>query len=189
MTKVLVVAENFQGALSTTAASLLKRAEELGQTVLYLLGELDGQYPAGQVYGLAGDYDSQLAAEGLESVVEQENPDLILAPATTVGNDLAGALAASKGLPVITEVDQLELQDGEIVATKTILGGSRIATMGAATPAVITVRPGAYRGSSEADAVAVSQTLSSGSAGKVTQKSFEAPDASATDRFGARIWL
>ena len=65
-------------------------------------------------------------ASGVTVLVEQldATPAGVLLPPTYWGKELAGALAVKLGAGAVTDVDALAVNDGHIVASKTVLGGS-----------------------------------------------------------------
>ncbi len=71
-------------------------------------------------------------------------PDLILVGATPAGRDLGARLAARLGWAYVSEITDLETEEGAIVVRRTMYAGKVRATLRAALPAVASVRPGAF---------------------------------------------
>ena len=71
-------------------------------------------------------------------------PDLILIGATPAGRDLGARLEARLGWPYASEVTDLGVDDEALVMARTMYAGKVRATVRAALPAVVTVRPGAF---------------------------------------------
>lgn len=55
--------------------------------------------------------------------VEQENPDVILAPHTAIGKDVSPRVAVQRGLGLITDCTAVEVVDGRTVFTRPIYAG------------------------------------------------------------------
>lgn len=153
MAEILVVAEHRDGALRPITAELCALARRLGEVTVLLPGapHLADDLPADRVL-LAEDpelasFDAEPWLRLLGAVVADRRPSLVLLGHTTEGMDLAPALAAGMGLPLVTDCLALELADA--VTARRVLYGGKIEARLELHPAptvVATVRPGSFGG-------------------------------------------
>ncbi len=81
----------------------------------------------------------------LAAAIRARAPDLVLLESTTSGYDLAGAAAATVGLPLVGYCVAVSLDGGEAEAVSGIYGGQLEATVRTPLPAVFAVSSGALR--------------------------------------------
>lgn len=136
---VLVVAEHLDGALSDATFELVGKARELagasgGQCVVALLGasalagELGGADRVITVdHPALSHYTADAWERALAAVVESVAPRLVLLSTGTVGLDLAGAVAVSCEMPLVSYVVDIAVNGDEVVATAQIYGGKLLA--------------------------------------------------------------
>src|SRR6266849_5838347 len=87
----------------------------------------------------------QLAATTAEQVAKQTEPDAILMTHAGGARDVGPSLAYRLGSGIVTDSTALRVDDGELVITKPVFGGSAIAEFSiSATPKVVTLRPRAF---------------------------------------------
>jgi electron transfer flavoprotein alpha subunit len=80
-----------------------------------------------------------------EAAVKQTQPAAILLTHGGGGRDLAPAVAYRLEAGLINDATALRVEDGQVVATKPVFGGSAIAEFAVTTtPAVVTLRPRAF---------------------------------------------
>jgi electron transfer flavoprotein beta subunit len=95
------------------------------------------------------ELDELTVGRVLSSVVEREEPDLVLCASGSDGGggEAAGvALAAFLGMPRVTAVRRVEHDPGRGAATvERALAGGRVERLEVRTPALLTVADGAYR--------------------------------------------
>jgi len=158
--KILVLAEQEDGALRDTAFELLGLARRLGSAT----GAEVGSILLGAGIGAAA---SELAARGggevlvadaeplrsytqegfgraVETVVAQERPWMVLAAHGPVGWDLLPRLAAAQGAGMATEVTEVAIEQGSPVFVRKAYNGKfqiRM-TLGAEPPFLATVQKG-----------------------------------------------
>jgi electron transfer flavoprotein alpha subunit len=155
---VLVFAEQRDGMLKKVAYEMLsagtKLAADLGGTVeAVLLGsDLDGlpemlaQYGATKVY-VADDpaldpYSSEAYTDTLAALVAKAEPAVMLLGATAMGKDLAPRLAACLGVGIASDCTALEIDGGQLLATRPIFAGKALAKVKLnSNPQMATVRP------------------------------------------------
>ena len=75
----------------------------------------------------------------LAAAIEARKPELVLFENTTVGYDLAAAVAARADLPFVGYCVGLTVQDGEAESISTVYGGQLLATAKTALPAVFAI--------------------------------------------------
>ncbi|MGE5544084.1 MAG: electron transfer flavoprotein subunit alpha/FixB family protein [Bacillota bacterium] len=151
MATILVFSERDE-----VAWELLGKAGELGQQMglgvaVAALGpaDLQGYVNRGAlaVYTSKKDelqtFEASIYADALSQVAEKAEAAVILIGSTRRGKELAGRLAQKLGAGCITDVDTLEVKDGQLLCTRNSLGGATVATQSITTEIqVISVNPG-----------------------------------------------
>ncbi len=165
MAAILAVTEQRQGALKKVSHEVVAAARTLagglGATVDALVLGAD------QVAGSAG-----LGAAGADRVLVASNqgfglynPDgyaatiasigrdyaAIVFAATAMGKDLAPRVAARLGVACATEVTELGVEGGKVVATRPVYAGKALQrVLVSATPAIVSIRPNTFRADGQA---------------------------------------
>jgi electron transfer flavoprotein alpha subunit len=81
----------------------------------------------------------------LAKIAKDTNADVIVTGASTRGREVTGGLAVELNAAAIADVTALELQDGQIVATRPVYAGKLLAAVAPVrTPAIITTRSRAF---------------------------------------------
>lgn len=80
----------------------------------------------------------------LAAVMAERQPDLVLIGYTTAGLDLAPALAARSGRPLLAYCRALRLDADTLQAEAAVYGGKLVAGLSAPLPAIAMVMPGAF---------------------------------------------
>jgi electron transfer flavoprotein alpha subunit len=110
-----------------------EKAAGLGARQVIWLGEL----PEG---ALVDDYVATITQQ-----FQQSPPDLLLIGSTRRGRAVAGRLAARLKIPILTDILDLQDQDGGLQARHMIFGGGAVRVERlAAEPAILTVGPGVF---------------------------------------------
>ena len=162
MPGVLLIADSVGEQLAPTTAELVatgsRLATELGngqvsvllagnnvQGVARSLGEL------GVERVLVADSSSptppspQWVLAAAEQAAKQSQPEVILLSHAGAGRALGPLLAYRLGSAIVTDATALRVEDGELVLTKPVFGGSAIAEFSiSTTPKVATLRPRAF---------------------------------------------
>ncbi len=87
------------------------------------------------------DYYRKIALDA----AKKTNPGIILIPATSTGKDLAPRLAIHLNTAVASECTQLELDNGEMVATRPAYAGKVLIKLKIKTsPKIVTLRPNVF---------------------------------------------
>jgi electron transfer flavoprotein alpha subunit len=132
---VWVFAEEANGAPAPVALELLTKARELGDVSAVLLGTSDdaiaelGRYGAGTVYRMApaeGTVPAAAAAAALADLVSGTGPDLIMFGLTYTDRDVAGRLSARLGKPIVSNATDVRVDDGTVVVSNEVFGGTQI---------------------------------------------------------------
>lgn len=156
--KVWVHAEAGDGKVATITLELLAKARELGSTVecFYAGGDVDavagtlGAHGATTVYAtgdLGGGLPGAHLAAAMAAVVEAgDGPGLVLFGTTYDGRDVAARLSVALDRALLTNCDAVEADEGGVVASTPIFGGTRIVRtrLTAGPPHLVVVRPKSF---------------------------------------------
>ncbi|MBI2773282.1 MAG: electron transfer flavoprotein subunit alpha/FixB family protein [Chloroflexi bacterium] len=130
----------------------------------------------------SGERSSTVAlAAALTERAKTDRPDLILIGATPAGRDLGARLAARLGWAYASEITDLKVEAGALLMMRTMYAGKVRATVRAALPAVVSVRPSAFPLPPDAASPTTEPIQVDASAEKLGFQRFE-PTASATGR-------
>jgi electron transfer flavoprotein alpha subunit len=113
------------------------------------LGEQAVQYGADQVFICDDETLSEFRAEPhaslLSGLAAESQPEVIIFPTTSRGRELAAMVAVDLKTGVLPDVTALEVQDGNVVATRPVYGGKLLSkTICSARPQLITLRVRAF---------------------------------------------
>ena len=169
MSDVLVVAEQRKGAIHGITYELLGIGKELagksgGSLIAVLMG--DGiKDPADEIAKRGADkvltvdnpkmkeFNDELYAGALVAVAESVKPGVILAGGTLAGNAFAARAAVKLNAGVIADCTGLDIQDGKLVATKSVFGGNVLTNVTCVEePCVAITRYKAFKPSAEGGA-------------------------------------
>jgi electron transfer flavoprotein alpha subunit len=157
MPKVWVYAEQDQGRPRAIGLELLTRARALGEVTAIALGPgaataaiALGRYGANTVFTnenpVFAEYLAEPATEAMAELVQKGQPDVILFGFTPDSREVAGRLAARLGVGLISNVLEIEVEGGAVIAKVPYFGGTKVATYHAnSRPAILLVRPKAYQ--------------------------------------------
>ncbi len=70
-----------------------------------------------------GNANAEAAASAVAAAIAAADASIVLMPGTTAGRDYAPKLAARLGAPLAADCVALAVEDGNLVATRTVLGG------------------------------------------------------------------
>jgi len=148
---VLVFAELRDGRFKKINAELLSVAADLarksgGSVGLAVLGsglenatKEAASYPVAKIFvvdhPLLSKYSTQGFASGLDAVIRQDRPAIVLFGATSMGKDLSARLAARLGAALMTDCVSVDFEDGCLKAKRPVYSGKVYAT-------VVTTRDG-----------------------------------------------
>lgn len=155
---VLVFAEHVNGAfrkVAFEAASVgRKTADALACELTVIVIGLDDVKTAGELkaYGadriiLAGmeginEYLTDVQADVLINIIQNESPTKIILGATAFGKDIAARVAARIDAPLAMDCVEVRIENNDIVATRPMFGGKVLADVSLeGSPQITTIRP------------------------------------------------
>ena len=156
---VLVVAEIDGGSISDSTLELLGAAAELtdgsgGRILVALLSDDGGAHAmhlaaADRIFTvddpLLAKYSPQPFLDAVSELIRRESPRIVLLASSTIGLDLAPALAARFKAPCIGNCRGFAIDGGSLKATCSFCAGKLVAELKIeAKPAFISVLPGAF---------------------------------------------
>src|SRR6266542_4221777 len=170
---IWVYAEVVEGAITPTTLELLTKAAEVGTAEAILLGsapadavETLGAFGAQKVYrGEDAIFDEFLtlpAIETVASLIESEQPAVLLSASSYAGRDLIAGLCARFDCGAISDVGDFQLKDGNVEATIPALGGSYLSTttLVCEGPKLLLVRPKSFEPKRIGGSTATVETVS-----------------------------
>lgn len=109
------------------------------------IAEMAFQYGAGQVFmadsPVLEDYRSEPYANVLSQLAKEHSPDVILFPTTTRGRELAAICAVDLNTGVLPDVTAMEVENGNILATRPVYAGKVFAKVKCTkSPQILTLR-------------------------------------------------
>jgi electron transfer flavoprotein alpha subunit len=169
MAGVLVFAETQGGAPRASALELVRAgrnlAEALGKPLAAVVigeetaaaAEAIGRRGVPHVFtvedALLAEPNAQAQTTALAAVVGKASPDVILFAASTLGRDLAPALAARLGVGVVSEAVSFAVEQGKLRAVRPVYAGkAEITVEAAAMPVVMSLRPKSFEPAAEIEA-------------------------------------
>jgi len=137
MRKVLVLTEAKAGNLrgvSLEALTAAHRIAEGGEIIAVAIGNeathyanVLGKYGARKIYIIGNKeldiYTTDAYSQALRQVINAEEPDAILMPHTAIGKDLAPRIAARYGLGLVSDVIDVQVENGDVIFTRPIYSG------------------------------------------------------------------
>jgi electron transfer flavoprotein alpha subunit len=156
--EVVTAARTLADALGTEVHAVLLG----GAGTASAAGDL-GRYGADKVYVGETDAFAHYSAEGFTAVlakfIQEHGCDAALFPASALGRDLAPRVAARLGVGYANDCTALDVQGGQVVATRPEYAGKLIAQVAPTQkPAVLSLRPNVFLPAENAKAGEV-QTL------------------------------
>ncbi|MFS0916537.1 electron transfer flavoprotein subunit alpha/FixB family protein [Brevibacillus sp. 179-C 1.1 NHS] len=137
MKKVLVVIESKAGNVRGVSLEALTAAQRIaggGEIIAVSFGsdaanyaEIAGRYGANKLYMVENKeldtYTTDAYFQALRQVMEAVEPEAIFMPHTAIGKDLAPRIAARFGLGLVSDVTDVQLEEGEVLFTRPIYSG------------------------------------------------------------------
>lgn len=162
---IWVVAEAVDGALLPASLEALGQARDLADQIgVYVYGALLGEEMEAlgeKLFGFGADkvlaiedaalasYQPECYVKALGDLVDQYRPEILLLPATPLGNDLAPRLAQRLNTGLISHCIRLDIDMSErlLLGTFPVLGGEMYNTVACpeARPQIATLQPGHFR--------------------------------------------
>lgn len=157
---VLVVAESIDESRDRITSELIAMAQELNPEWIQVAAPgADSEERAKLFASMSGvtnvyvyrhDFDSVgLSTGDICQQVENSRPTVVLMPATLWGRDLAPRVAARLDVPIAADVISVKVNEsGSLACRRQVQGGRKESEVTLSSPcAVITTRPGSFRGS------------------------------------------
>ncbi|MHB8657612.1 MAG: electron transfer flavoprotein subunit alpha/FixB family protein [Solirubrobacteraceae bacterium] len=154
---IFVLVEHHGGEVMEVTRELLSKAGELaGESGGRVIGCLLGNDDRGLAEGLGGDavifvehaalanFVPEAYVATLRALVQEREPRLVMIANTTVGMDVAGALSAVTGHPLIAYCTDLSFEGESTVATTQVYGGKLNAEVEVGGPAIVSVVAGSF---------------------------------------------
>lgn len=159
---VWVWIEQYKGEVASPSWEAIGAARRIadthgGQVSACLFGQgVDGlaqqafHYGADQVYladdATLADFRVEAYAALLGKLAQEHKPDVVLVGATTRGRELAPMLAVELDTGAIADVTALEVEDGNVVATRPIYSGKLLSkcVILERRPQIVSLRPRAF---------------------------------------------
>jgi len=163
MGDVLAIVEQREGKVrgaSLEAVSMATRlAQELGGVAHAILVGGSGVSAAGSAMGRFGaektlvtemdalkDYHPQGYAHVVSEAIREGGYDAVVFSATAQGKDLAPRVAALLDVPLASDVTDLTVEGGNIVAVRPVFAGKAFSSVVfSASPAMLSIRPNAFQ--------------------------------------------
>lgn len=153
--KVLIFGENVQYLHDLAGFSQELRAEEVHAAALSLKeDELKEVAKLGikKIYAFDGKtLSTDDVLENIYELVKEVNPDIIAGPATKDGNEISARLGARLGIPMITEVVSVEVNEG-LVFRRASIGGRALSVESVKLPIALTISIGKFKPHEEGEA-------------------------------------
>ncbi|MEH7308046.1 electron transfer flavoprotein subunit alpha/FixB family protein [Neobacillus drentensis] len=137
MRKVLVFTEAKAGHLRSVSLEALTAAHRIaegGEIIAVAIGNeathyanILGKYGARKIYIIGNKelniFTTDAYSQALRQLIDAEEPDAILMPHTAIGKDLAPRIAARYGLGLVSDVIDVQVENGDVIFTRPIYSG------------------------------------------------------------------
>ena len=142
--EVVTAARTLADALGTEVHAVVLGGAGVGGATAAL-----GRYGADKVFVGETDAFGKYSAEGFTTVIvkfiQEHGCDVALFPASSLGRDLAPRVAARLGVGYASDCTALEVQGGQVVATRPEYAGKLVAQVApTGKPAVLSLRPNVF---------------------------------------------
>ena len=142
--EVVTAARTLADALGTEVHAVVLGGPGVGGATAEL-----GRYGADKVFVGETDAFGKYSAEGFTTVIvkfiQEHGCDVALFPASSLGRDLAPRVAARLGVGYASDCTALEVQGGQVVATRPEYAGKLVAQVApTGKPAVLSLRPNVF---------------------------------------------
>lgn len=173
--KILVIAEQKNGVLDTSAFEALGAAGALGAEVMTAILAADAaplaeelaKHGGGKVLAISnpalGVFNLQIQCAVLSELIEKHQPNAVIAAGRMSGKSLLAALAAVTGGGMATDAIDLRVDNGKLVAVRPQYGGkviSEIAATDPTKPFFITLRVKAFNPAGAGAGEVITETVS-----------------------------
>ena len=166
--KILIVAERRDGELRRVTAEIAAKAKSFGDAEVVEVTGTDRYHPVAHANAVAARATSSGAG-------------IVLTGATLNGRDLAARVAAKLGWAYAADCTDASVKDGAFEVKRPMYAGKVRATLRLLTPAVLSIRPGAWTLPAGTEAVKPTPIAADASAEKLKFVRFE-PTATSSKR-------
>jgi len=166
--KILVVAERKDGELRRASAEVGLKAKSFGDVEVVEVAGTDRYHPVAH-------------ANAVAERAKTSGADAVLMGATLNGRDLAARVAAKLGWAYAADCTDAAVKDGAFEAKRSMYAGKVRATLRVPTPAVLSIRPGAWTLPAGAPQVSSTQITADATAEQLRFVRFE-PTATSSKR-------
>jgi electron transfer flavoprotein alpha subunit len=194
MGDILVITEHLKGEFQDITFEMVGRAKEMadssgGQCVAVTFGSMNekaGELGAADaVISVGGidDFNPESYAAAVQSVVSAKSPSLVMVGSTSMGMDIANAVATVLDIPTISYCTDINTSSSGFSCTSSMYGGKMNAVTNVDGPAVTMILAGAFN--ADAGRISGSPTVEDFSAdfgaGKIRFKQLIEPEAGDVD--------
>jgi electron transfer flavoprotein alpha subunit len=154
---IFVLVEHHDGQITDDTGELLGGAAQLagqsgGRCVAVLLGSGDRALADGLAadeviyvdHPALGGFVPEAYVAALAALVSERDPRLVMIANSTVGMDVAGALSARTGRPLVAYCTGVNFEGDSTVATAQVYGGKLNAEVEVSGPAIVSVVAGSF---------------------------------------------
>jgi len=192
MAAILVITEQRDGALRKVSHEVVAAARLLAQgggtvdALVFGAGPVSGAAELGADRVLTATHDSfrLYSPDGYAATIASiaAKYDVVVFAATATGRDLAPRVAARAKVGLATDVVELALDGGAVVATRPVYAGKALQRVKlAAKPAVVSVRPNTFTAAPASAAAPTEAVAVPAFDARVTVKEIKAPAQAALD--------
>jgi electron transfer flavoprotein alpha subunit len=202
MAGILIVAEVQKGELKKASFEITGKAKTfggeisvvvVGSGIAGLVGNL-AKYGADKIFVVDApeyaNYTTEAYVQAVAAVVAKVSPSVILIAASAQGKDFTPALSARLGVGSISDVIDLNMEGGKVVAKRPIYAGKAYTMVECvADPQVVSIRPNSFIAAESAGAGAIENVAVSLDASKIKAvvKSVEVAASKEPDQTEAEI--
>ena len=194
MGDIHVITEHLKGEFQDITFEMLDRAKEMadssgGQCVAVTFGSMNekaGELGAADAVisiGGSDDFNPESYAAAVQSVVSAKSPSLVMVGSTSMGMDIANAVATVLDIPTISYCTDINTSSSGFSCTSSMYGGKMNAVTNVDGPAVTMILAGAFN--ADAGRISGSPTVEDFSAdfgaGKIRFKQLIEPEAGDVD--------
>jgi len=194
MGDILVITEHLKGEFQDITFEMLGRAKEMadsssGQCAAVTFGGMNGK--AGELgaadavisVGGSDDFNPESYAAAVQSVVSAKSPSLVMVGSTSMGMDIANAVATVLDIPTISYCTDINTSSSGFSCTSSMYGGKMNAVTNVDGSAVTMILAGAFN--ADVGRISGSPTVEDFSAdfgaGKIRFKQLIEPEAGDVD--------
>ncbi len=194
MGDIHVITEHLKGEFQDITFEMVGRAKEMagisgGRCIAVTFGSMNGK--AGELgaadavisVGGSDDFNPESYAAAVQSVVSAKSPSLVMVGSTSMGMDIANAVATVLDIPTISYCTDINTSSSGFSCTSSMYGGKMNAVTNVDGPAVTMILAGAFN--ADAGRISGSPTVEDFSAdfgaGKIRFKQLIEPEAGDVD--------